>query len=136
MPGFSSTPFGPQNFDAQHSFITDLARRSYDITRRVAELNLRLSQQLLLDASQATRQAFSASDPFQAIAASIQAAQPAFDHMRTYQLELASVFRGLRAGGPERATQAQAGALAGGDPLTNASRAEQAAGAAGYSRPH
>lgn len=131
MPGISNQLFGQQGLEARQSFFTGVARRSYDITQRVAELNLRLAQQLLLDASTAARHMFSAPDPLQAMAAAIQASQPAFDHLRTYQLELASVFTGTQ-GGPAQPSSQAAPGLAGGDPLTNASRADLAAAATGY----
>lgn len=135
MPGISNKLFGQQGFDAQQSFFTDFARRGYDISQRIAELNLRLAQQMLLDAATAARQMLASPDPFQAIAAGINASQPAFDHLRTYQLELASVFTGATGSSAPRSSPAAAGP-AGGDPLTSATRAGSAATAAGYGRHH
>lgn len=141
-PRSSSRAMLPQGLDAQANFLTELTRRSYDFTRRLSEMNLRLFQQLVQDTSAATRQLMSCTDPFQLMAAAANAGQPAFDHLRTYQQEVASLMNVarptyIRSGGQQHQggqelDSAAEGGLTGGDPFTNASRADGASGAASF----
>ncbi|QYF93763.1 TIGR01841 family phasin [Massilia sp. PAMC28688] len=138
MASFPSTPFGRPGFDAQASFVADLTRRSCELARQLGELNMRLTQQLVEDTAEASRQILACTNPAQALTAAANAAQPALEHLYSYQQRLAGLFTGMQPASP-RSTPHQHSAgrgghdsLAGGDPLTNASRADTIAGAAGY----
>ena len=141
MSSFPSNPLGHQGLQAQASIFSDLARRSYDATRRLGELNLQLMQQLLSDSAEASRQVSSCTNPVQVMAVAFSASQPAIEHLRTYQSQLMSLMTNLPASMPRPTQHLQQAArggdsVSGGDVLTNASRASDIAGAAGYTRTH
>lgn len=138
MPSLPSNPPGRPGFDAQATFLTDLTRRAYDFARQLGELNLRLTQQLMEDAAETSRQVMACTNPVQAMTVALSASQPAMEHLYLFQQRFASLFSGMQAP-PSRSTQHQQSSgvpprdsLAGDDRLTNASRADSMAGSAGY----
>ncbi len=142
MPSFPSNPFGRPGFEAQATFLAELTRRSADVARHIGELNLQLTQQILGDVAEFTRQAMACPDPFQAMTLSMRASHGALERVQDYQQRLASLFTGTQAP-PARAAQHQQRAampahasVSGGDPLSNASRADNPATAAGHTRVH
>jgi phasin family protein len=138
MPSYSSNSAMRSGLDAQVNFMTELTRRSYDSVRKLSELNLHFAQQLMQDSVAATRQVLACSDPMQLAATMANAAQPAVDHLRSYQQQLVGMVTGVQVEltrtaesfmpQGSRYAAAMAHSLAGepvtgGDPLTNASRA-------------
>ncbi len=138
--------------DAQVSFMTELSRRTFDSVRRLSELNLHFAQLLMQDSVSAARQVLACSDPLQMASTLTKATQPAAEHLRSYQQQLVGMLTGAQvemtrtaeslmpqgsryvaALAQSMARDAVAGAdgpgrgphdgLDGGDPLTNASRA-------------
>jgi phasin family protein len=138
MPSFSSNRVGPPGFDAQANFFTELTRGAYAFARQLGELNLRLTQQLMEDAAEASRQVMACTNPVQALTVAAGAGQPAVEHLYNYQQRVASLVAGVQhSASLSTAHQQSAGPgaphrLAGGDTLTNASRADSMAGATGY----
>ncbi len=138
MPSYSSNSAMRSGLDAQVNFMTELTRRSYDSVRKLSELNLHFSQLLMQDSVAATRQVLACSDPLQMAAAMANAAQPVAQHLRSYQQQLMGMLTGAQVeltrtaeslmpqGSRYAAALAETMArdtLVGGDPLTNASRA-------------
>lgn len=139
MPSHSPNSSMRSGIDAQVNFMTELTRRSYDSVRKLSELNLHFAQQLMQDSFAATRQVLACSDPLQMASTFANAVQPTAQHMRSYQQQLIGMLTGaqvdlvrnaesmLPQGSRYTAALAQTmadDALAGGDPLTNASRAD------------
>lgn len=150
MPSYSSNSAMRSGLDAQVNFMTELTRRSYDSVRKLSELNLHFAQQLMQDSVAATRQVLACSDPLQMASTMANATQPAFQHLHSYQQQLAGMLTGVQAeltrsaesfmpqGSRYAAAMAQSMArddVSGGDPLTNASRAN-GAGGSGVHRVH
>lgn len=135
-------PFSQAGFDAPAMALSQLTRRSFDTARRLGELNLQLTHQLLQDASQATRQIMGASNPLQMAAEAFNSAQPWLDHVRSYQQQLFGLLATfeppatLRASHQQPAARPEPYPVAGGDPLTNPSRADNAAAAGANTRLH
>lgn len=138
MPSYSSNSAMRSGLDAQVNFMTELTRRSYDSVRRLSELNLHFAQQLMQDSVAATRQVLACSDPLQMAAIMANATQPAFQHLHSYQQQLAGMLTGAQVeltrnaeslmprGSRYTAAMVQSMTrdnVSGGDPLTNASRA-------------
>jgi phasin family protein len=124
--------------DAQVNFMTELTRRTYDSVRKLSELNLHFAQLLIQDSVSATRQVLACTDPMQMASTVANASQPAVEHLRTYQQQLAGVLTGVQVELTRQAeslmpqarsyTAAMAQSMAhdgvtGGDTLGNASRA-------------
>ena len=152
MPSHSSNSAMRSGLDAQVNFMTELTRRSYDSVRRLSELNLHFAQLLMQDSVAATRQVLACSDPMQMATTVANASQPIANHLRGYQQQLTGMLTGAQVELTRQAEtlmpQARnytaamvqslardtvitgdavnAGAqdgIAGGDPFTNASRA-------------
>lgn len=145
MSRFPSNPAIAQGFQAQASFVSEFMQRSLEAARRLGELNAHVVEQLLTDSAEASHQILACSNPMQAMAVALTASQPAFEHLRTYQdrlLSLVTVFPepGGRAVQHQQRAERNGGgrgySVSGGDMLTNASRADDAASAAGYTRVH
>ncbi|NHZ95288.1 phasin family protein [Massilia sp. CCM 8734] len=96
MPSYSNRPSMRSPFETQVHFLTELARAGVDALRRLSELNLQLARQLNDDAINATRALVSCNDPFQLAAVTARAAEPALDHLRSYQRQLGDVLSGAR----------------------------------------
>ncbi|MEJ7806002.1 MAG: phasin family protein [Telluria sp.] len=82
--------------DAQVSFMTDLTRRSYDALRKLSELNVQYAQQLMQDSLAATRQMLACTDPLSMASTLAQAAQPAAQHLHSYQQQLFGMLTGAQ----------------------------------------
>ena len=138
MPSYSSNSAMRSGLDAQVNFMTELTRRTYDSVRKLSELNLHFTQLLIQDSVSATRQVLACSDPMQMASTVASASQPAVEHLRNYQQQLAGVLTGVQV---ELTRQAESlmpqarsytaamvqsmghDGVTGGDPLSNASRA-------------
>ncbi len=138
MPSYSSNSAMRSGIDAQVNMMTELTRRSYDSVRKLSELNLHFAQQLMQDSVSATRQVLACTDPLQMASTFANAVQPAAQHLRSYQQQLIGMLTGAQVdlvrnaeslmpqGSRYAAALAQTMSgenLAGGDPLTNPSRA-------------
>jgi phasin family protein len=119
MPSYSPSPTIRSGMQAQVNFLTELTHRTYDSVRKLSELNLHFAQQVVHDTAEATRQMASCTDPFQFAAAAARAAQPAMQHLQSYQQQLVGVLsgaqvdltRGAEAMMPENARYAAAAML-------------------------
>lgn len=96
MPSFSPQSAMQSGIDAQLSFMTELTRRSYDSVRKLSELHMHFSQQLMQDTVEATRQMMTCNDPFQLMATAANASQPAVQHLRSYQQQLVGMLTGAQ----------------------------------------
>lgn len=96
MPSYSSNAAMRSGLDAQVSFISEFARRSYHTVRKLSELNLHFAQQIVQDSFDASQQLLSCTDPFQIAATSASAAQPAMHHVRAYQQQLIGLLTGAQ----------------------------------------
>ena len=147
MPSYSNSPAMRSVLEAQVNFMTELTRRTYDSVRKLSELNMHFMQQVMQDSAEAWRQLVSCRDPLQLAATAANAAQPAVQHLRSYQQQLVGVLtgvqldltRGAEAFMPEGVRQAGAiaqtmvreSAPTGGDAIVSAAPPEAADGAAG-----
>jgi phasin family protein len=139
MPRYPSNSALRSGLDAQLEFMTELTRRSYDAVRKLSELNLHFAHLLIQDSVAAARQVLTCSDPLQMVSTMANAAQPATDHVRSYQQQLVGMLTGVQLeltrqaeslmpqaspyGAAMAQSMAQDDVIAGGDVLTNASRA-------------
>jgi phasin family protein len=97
MPSYSSIPALRSGIDAQFSVMTEFAHRSYDALRRLGELNMHFTQQILQDSIDASHQLLACSNPFQLAAAGVSASEPAVRHVRAYQRQLFGLLTGTAA---------------------------------------
>lgn len=96
MPSYSNSSNLRSQLEGQVNFMTELTRQSYDSARKLSELNLRLTQQLMEDGVNASRQMLSCTDPFQLSAAAVGQLQPLTDHLRSYAQQLMGVLAGVQ----------------------------------------
>jgi phasin family protein len=96
MPSYSNRPTFQPGFEAQVNFMTELTRKTSDSVRKLSELNLQFTQHMLQDSFEASRRLLACSDPFQLAATAVNAAQPAVEHLRSYQQQLVSMFSGAQ----------------------------------------
>jgi phasin family protein len=83
--------------ETQVNFLTELSHRSYESVRKVSELNMRYTQQLIEDSMNLGRELMNCSDPFQVTSTAISQLQPATEHLRNYQRQLMGVLSGVQA---------------------------------------
>jgi phasin family protein len=81
----------------QVNFFTEMSHRSYDSVRKISELNMQFTQQLIEDSMNMGRELMNCSDPFQATSTAINQLQPATEHLRSYQRQLMGVLSGVQA---------------------------------------
>jgi phasin family protein len=77
--------------ETQVNFLTELSQRTYDSVRKVSELNMRFTQQLIEDSMNLGRELMNCSDPFQMTSTAINQMQPCTEHLRNYQRQLMGV---------------------------------------------
>src|SRR5689334_5147616 len=95
-PAFNNPALRSQ-VETQVNFLTELSHRTYDSVRKVSELNMRYTQQLIEDSMNLGRELMGCSDPFQLTSTAINQLQPATEHLRTYQRQLMGVLQGVQA---------------------------------------
>jgi phasin family protein len=96
MPSFPTNPLMRSGLDAQVDFLTELTRRTYEAVRKLSELNLHFTQQVMQDLSNTSRNVLSCSDPFQMLAVAARSAQPAGEHLYHYQRQLVGMLSGAQ----------------------------------------
>ena len=96
MPSYSNSSMTQSGIEAQVNFLTELTRKSFDSMRKLGELNLHLTQQLMQNSAEATRQMASCRDPFQLAAVAASATQPALQYLQRYQQQLAGMLTGTQ----------------------------------------
>jgi phasin family protein len=93
----SSNPALRSQVETQVNFFTELSHRTYDSVRKVSELNMQFTQQMIEDSMTLGRELMNCSDPFQMTSTAINQLQPATEHMRSYQRQLMGVLSGVQA---------------------------------------
>jgi len=94
MPSYSTrSPFQP-GLEAQVNFMSELTRTTSDSVRKLSELNLHFAQQLMQDTFDAGSRMLACTNPLQLVNAASQSAQPAFEHLRSYQQQLVRLLSG------------------------------------------
>lgn len=96
MPTFPTNPLIRSGLDAQLDFVTEFTRRSYDVMRKLSEMNLHFSQQMLQDATDASRNMLGCSNPVQMMAVAARLVPPATEHLRHYQQQLFAMLSGVQ----------------------------------------
>jgi hypothetical protein len=119
------------HLENQVNFFTEYTQKSYDALRRLSEINLRLTQQLLEDSVDTGRAMLNCNDPFQLGAAAMRQVEPVSRHLRNYQDELLRVLTGAQSDfvrtTESRMPEAGRGALAVADEFArNAAEASEA----------
>lgn len=137
MPNYTDNPAMRSQIESQSRFVNDLSQKSYEAMRKVGELNMKISQQLLEDSMNMSREMMSCADPFQIISTVMKQLQPVSQHLRTYQQELLGAISGVQVNLTRSAEQhlPQAGrsASAMADDLARNAKVSSMAEAAGYS---
>lgn len=131
MQAFANNTALRSHLENQVNFFTEFTHKSYDTLRRLSQINLRLTQQLLEDSVDTGRAMINSPDPFQAGAAAMRQFEPVARHVQTYQEELMRVLTGAQSEFVRTAEQnmpeAQRGALAAADEFArNAAEASEA----------
>ena len=93
----SSNPALRSQLENQVNFFTEMSHRSYDSVRKISELNMQFTQQLIEDSMNMGRELMNCSDPFQATSTAINQMQPCTEHLRNYQRQLMGVLSGVQA---------------------------------------
>lgn len=96
MQPFANTPALQSHLESQVNFFTELAHRTYDSARKLSELNLRLTQQLIEDTVDTGRRMLTCGDPYQAAATAMRQMEPVAQHLRDYQRQLLGVLAGAQ----------------------------------------
>lgn len=107
MPSFPTDhPALRAQLDSQVDLFTQMSRHAVDAAGQLGELNLRMMRQMFEDSLRFGRALAACKDPFQMGAVAMREAQPAAEHLRTWQTELVKV---LGAGGAALARDANEG---------------------------
>jgi phasin family protein len=93
----ANNPALRSQLETQVNFLTELSQRTYDSARKVGELNMHFTQQLIEDSINMGRELMNCSDPFQMTSTAINQMQPATEHLRNYQRQLMGVLSGVQA---------------------------------------
>jgi phasin family protein len=93
----ANNPALRSQLETQVNFLTELSQRTYDSARKVGELNMQYTQQMIEDSVNLGRELMSCSDPFQMTSTAINQLQPATEHLRNYQRQLMGVLSGVQA---------------------------------------
>jgi phasin family protein len=99
MPAASiaNNPALRSQVETQVNMMTELSHRTYDSVRKVSELNMQFTQQLIEDSMNLGRELMNCSDPFQMTSTAMSQMQPATEHLRTWQRQLMGVLSGVQA---------------------------------------
>jgi phasin family protein len=93
----ATNPALRSQLETQVNFLTELSQRTYDSVRKVSELNMRYTQQMIEDSMNLGRELMNCSDPFQLTSTAINQLQPATEHLRNYQRQLMGVLSEVQA---------------------------------------
>ena len=96
MPSYSNSSAMRSGIEAQFNFLTELTRKTFDSMRKLGELNLHFTQQVMHDGAEAARQLVSCRDPLQFAAVAAGATQPALQNLQRYQQQLAGMLAGAQ----------------------------------------
>jgi hypothetical protein len=97
MHPLAPNPALASQFETQVNFMTELTHRTYDLVRKLSEINMHLAQQMIEDGMKASRELMSSSDPFHFATAAMNQIPPLAEHLRNYQQQLMSVMSGAQA---------------------------------------
>jgi phasin family protein len=96
MQAYANNTALRSHLENQVNFFTEFTHKSYDALRRLSQINLRLTQQLLEDTVDTGRAMLNCADPFQLGATAMRQAEPVARHVQSYQEELLRVFTGTQ----------------------------------------
>lgn len=96
MPSFADNPALKSQLETQITFLTEITHRTYDLLRKLSEMNLNVAHQLFEDGIGAGRDMLACTDPFQLAATAMHQLQPATERLRNYQHQLAGVLTGAQ----------------------------------------
>jgi phasin family protein len=116
MQAYANNTALRSHLENQVNFFTEFTHKSYDALRRLSQINLRLTQQLLEDTVDTGRAMLNCADPFQLGATAMRQVEPLARHMQSYQEELMRVLTGAHSEfvrtAEQRMPEAQRGAMA------------------------
>jgi phasin family protein len=116
MQAYANNTALRSHLENQVNFFTEFTHKSYDALRRLSQINLRLTQQLLEDSVDTGRAMLNCADPFQLGATAMRQVEPVARHMQSYQEELMRVLTGAQSEfvrtAEQRMPEAQRGAMA------------------------
>ena len=96
MPSYSNSSAMRSGIEAQFNFLTELTRKTFDSMRKLGELNLHFTQQVMHDRAEAARQLVGCRDPLQFAAIAANATRPAMQNLQRYQQQLAGMVTGAQ----------------------------------------
>lgn len=136
MPNYTDNAAMRSQMENQSRMLNELSQKTYDAMRKVGEINMKMSQQLMEDGMNIGREMMSCSDPFQMVSAAMKQMQPVTQHLRSYQEQLMGALAGVQLDLTRGAEQSIPGTVrsvgaAADDMARNASVTSMAA-AAGY----
>jgi phasin family protein len=88
MQSFANNPALKSHLETQVNFLTELSQKAFDSVRKLTELNMHLSRQLMDDWINLNRAVLQCPDQFQMTAAAMNQLQPVAEHLRSYQQQL------------------------------------------------
>ena len=96
MPSYSNSSTMRSGIEAQFNFLCELTRKTFDSMRKLGELNLHFTEQVMHDGAEAARQLVSCRDPLQFAAVAAGATRPVMEHLQRYQQQLAGMVTGAQ----------------------------------------
>jgi phasin family protein len=116
MQAYANNTALRSHLENQVNFFTEFTHKTYDALRRLSQINLRLTQQLLEDTVDTGRAMLNCADPFQLGATAIRQVEPVARHVQSYQEELMRVLTGTQSEfvrtAEQRMPEARRGAMA------------------------
>lgn len=116
MQAYANNTALRSHLENQVNFFTEFTHKSYDALRRLSQINLRLTQQLLEDTVDTGRAMLNCADPFQLGATAMRQVEPVARHVQSYQEELMRVLTGAQSEfvrtAEQRMPEARRGAMA------------------------
>lgn len=116
MQAYANNTALRSHLENQVNFFTEFTHKTYDALRRLSQINLRLSQQLLEDTVDTGRAMLNCADPFQLGATAMRQVEPVARHVQSYQEELMRVLTGAQSEfvrtAEQRMPEARRGAMA------------------------
>ncbi len=96
LPSLATAPALKSYVESQLVFMTELSLKMCDSARKISELNLRLTQQLIEDGVTTSRQLINTVDPVEFASAAMAVHQPMAERLRHYNQQLLSLLAGAQ----------------------------------------
>ncbi|MEO7495197.1 MAG: phasin family protein [Massilia sp.] len=111
MPNYTDNAAMRSQMENQSRMLNELSQKTYEAMRRVGEINMKMSQQLMEDGMNMGREMMSCGDPLQMVSAAMKQLQPVTQHLRSYQEQLMGALAGMQLDLTRSAEQSVPGAV-------------------------